>query len=201
MEQSAESSGLKNKPWSKQSFLKEERVPTIQEIIGMAETIGKDRDRALVIMTYLTAGRIREVIRRDERPSIKKSDFKIVKEEGRDILLINMRNQKNKDRKRKDIPVPLDLKENALFWNMLTDYLNSLSEDEELFPITYQTAYEILTEKYDINFNPHWFRHVRLTHLVVVYGYKEFQLVRYAGWSDSRPAKRYVEMTWKDLLY
>lgn len=201
MEQRAESSELKNKPWSKQTFLKGEKIPTIQEIIDIAASVSNDRDRALFVMAYVTAGRIREVIRKKDKPSIRKSDFQIKIEEGRDILLINMRNQKHKSKKRKDIPVPLDLKENAIFWNMILEYLNTLSNNEELFPLSYQTAYDILTDKYHIDFNPHWIRHIRLTHLVTEYNYGGFQLMVYAGWTDLRPAKNYLELKWKDLLY
>lgn len=199
MEQSAESSGLKNKSWSKQSFLKEERIQTIQEIIGMAETIDKDRDRALFILVYLTGGRIKEIIRKEEKPSIKKNDLEIRNVDGREVLLINIRNEKNRKKKRKELPVPLDRKENQLFWNLLIPYLNVLSGDDELFPISYQTAYEIIDKI--SGWNPHWFRHLRATHLVTVYKYTAHQLMLYMGWSDLRPAKHYSELRWEDLLY
>ena len=103
MKQSAESSELKNPAWSKQSFLKEERIPTIKEIIGMAESVEKDRDRALFVLAYLTAGRIREIVRNKEKPSIRKNDLEIKDVNGRQVLLINMRNQKNREKKRKDL--------------------------------------------------------------------------------------------------
>lgn len=199
MKQSAESSGLKNKPWSKQSFLQGERIPTVKEVLEIAEGIDKDRDRALFVLAYLTAGRIKEIIRKENRASIRKNDLRITMEGGREVLVIDMRNQKNKDRERKEIPVPLDLEENALFWNMVIPYINTLSNDGELFPIAYKTAYEILDNL--IGWNPHWFRHIRLTHLVTVYGYREHQLTMYAGWSDPRPAKNYLQMRWQDLMY
>lgn len=199
MEQSAESSGLKVQAWSKQSFLKSEKIPTVPEIIELAKSIDNNRKRTLFIITYLTAGRIREIVRSKDRKSICKNDLTIVTEDLRLILLINLRNQKNKVRKRKDIPVPLDVKENAILWNMILDHINTVGTNEELFPISYQNAYEIITKL--TTWNPHWIRHIRLTHLVTVYGYKEHQLIRYAGWTDSRPAKHYIEMNWKDLLY
>lgn len=199
MEQSAESSNGKPPAWSKQSFLKLEKIPTVNEIIGLANSIDSGRNRCLFVLTYLTAGRIREIVRTKDRKSITKSDMSLVTEEGRTILLINIRNQKNRERKRKDIPIPLDIKENALLWNMILDYINSIKDNEELFPICYQNAYEIITNL--TTWNPHWIRHIRLTHLVTVYGYKEHQLRIYAGWTDSRPAKNYIEMNWKDLLY
>ena len=199
IEERAERSTLKPQAWSNQKFLKEEKIPTVSDVIGLFAEINSPREQALLVLTYLTAGRIREIVQKKGRTSIKKSDMKVVKENGRDILLIDLRNQKNKEKHRKDIPVPLDITENALLWNMIDGYINPLEKDEELFPFSYQYAYERITKL--TGWNPHWIRHLRLTHLVTVYGYKEYQLVRYAGWTDSRPAKNYVEMNWKDLLY
>ena len=199
MEKSAESSNLKVQAWSKQSYLKLEKIPTVKDIIDLVNSIDNDRNRCLFILAYLTAGRIREIVRTKDRKYIIKSDMMITNEDGRSILLVNIRNQKNIERKRKDIPIPLDIKENALLFNMMLNHLNSLKDNEELFPICYQNAYEIITKI--SSWNPHWIRHIRLTHLVTVYGYKEHQLRIYAGWTDSRPAKNYLEMNWKDLLY
>jgi len=206
MEQSAESSSPNNEmgAWYKQRFLKEEKIPTIQDMIEIAESIRYDRDRALFILLYLTGCRIRELVRKKDkvtgrwRKSIIKNDIQLTERNGRKILLINLRNQKNRERKRKDIPIPLDIKENALFFNMLTDYINSLGNESELFPMSYQNAYLVVSK---LGFNPHFIRHIRLTHLVTKYGFKEHQLRIYAGWTDSRPAKNYLEMVWEDLLY
>jgi integrase len=203
-------------PWGKQKFLKGEKIPTVEDIIDMANSMDNDAKQCLFVLAYLTAGRVEELVRYKgfdttfdkegkgkktlngiERPSIKKGDLQIVQEQGRNILLINLKNLKNKTRKRKDIPVPLDIKENAILYNMIIDYLNQFGMEDELLPINYPYAYSILIKF----FNPHFIRHIRLTHLVTKYGYREEQLIRYAGWSDSRPAKNYIEMNWKDLLY
>lgn len=203
MEQSAESS-TSTKAWTKQKNLKEERVISIEKVIELAQSIGNIRNRSLFVLTYLTAGRIQEIVRKKNkktgeiRPSIRKSDVSIVEKDGIKILLINIRNQKHKTRKRKDIPVPLDRRENALLFNEITDYLNTLKNEEEMFPVSYQYAYKVISK---LGFNPHWIRHIRLTHLVTKYGYKEHQLRVYAGWTDSRPAKSYIEMNWEDLIY
>lgn len=199
VEDSAESSILKPQAWSKQKYLKEEKIPTVGEVIEIITNIPNIKERALLILAYLSAGRIREIVRKKDRSSIKHSDLNIVVEEGRQILIIDLRNEKNNNRKRKEIPVPLDIKENILLWNQLIEYLNTVSKDEELFPFSYQYAYERIVNL--TSWNPHWIRHIRLTHLVTFYGYKEYQLIRYAGWTDSRPAKNYIEMNWKDLLY
>jgi len=193
-----------NKPWNKQSFAKKEKNPSVKEIVELAGSIENDRDRCLFVLTYLTAGRLQEIVKYkgkgEERSSIKIEDLSITQEKGRKILLINLRNNKHRKRHRKDLPVPLDIPENALLYDMMVGYLSSFSETDEIFPISYRRAYAILT-RINPGWNPHWIRHIRLTHLVTEYGYKEFQLMLYAGWTDPRPAKDYLQMRWEDLLY
>jgi hypothetical protein len=202
-EQRAESS-TSRKPWDKQCYLGKEKIPGVKDIIDMAREISEDRDRCLFVLTYLTAGRMQEIVRynhnKENRSSIKKSDIVIQEREGRKILLINLRNEKNLNKHRKEIPVPLDLPENKDFFNLIITYLNSIGNNDEMFPIGYKRAYAILN-RINPNWNPHWIRHIRLTHLVTVYGYREYQLTMYAGWSDPRPAKAYLQMRWEDLLY
>jgi len=46
---------------------------------------------------------------------------------------------------------------------------------------------------------PHYFRHCRLTHLVTEFDFNDQELVKYAGWSDSTPAKWYMSLKVTDL--
>lgn len=202
----------KNKPWSKQSFAEKERIPGVNNIIDMSKQIYNDRDRCLFVLTYLTAGRLQELVRytgkNGKLESIKAGDLQIkeniIENNGeksiKKILLINLRNNKNKKRYRKDIPVPLNKPENVELFNLMSEHLLGIPDEDEVFPITYRRAYAILT-KINNRWNPHWIRHIRLTHLVTIYGYREYQLTLYAGWSDPRPAKHYLQMRWEDLMY
>lgn len=201
-EQRAQSS-TSRKPWDKQCYLDKEKIPTVKEIIDLASEITSDRERCLFVLTYLTAGRMQELVRynhnKENRSSIKGSDISLIEKEGRKILLINLRNEKNKEKHRKDIPIPLDIEENKKLFNLIVPYLNEVQK-EELFPFSYKRAYALLN-KIKEEWNPHFIRHIRLTHLVTVYGYREYQLTMYAGWTDPRPAKHYLQMRWEDLLY
>jgi integrase len=190
--------------WSRQFYLKKEKITPLSEIIEIAESIDNDRDRCLFILTYLTAGRLQEIVRYsrggEKRSSIRLDDLNITEVKGNKVLLINLRNEKNLTKHRKDIPVPLNLIENRKLYNLMVDWLSSVEDKGEIFPISYPRAYKILT-KINPDWNPHWLRHLRLTHLVTNYKYREHQLMLYAGWSDPRPAKNYLEMRWEDLLY
>ena len=46
---------------------------------------------------------------------------------------------------------------------------------------------------------PHYFRHCRLTHMVTEFDFNDQELVKYAGWSDSKPAKWYMSLKTTDL--
>lgn len=46
---------------------------------------------------------------------------------------------------------------------------------------------------------PHYFRHCRLTHMVTEFDFNDQELVKYAGWSDSKPAKWYMSLKVADL--
>lgn len=192
------------KEWSRQELLQRSGVPNINELILLVRSIPNIRTKALYIITYLTAGRICEVVRYKRMKkqglvqwdSIKKKDIFLTEKSGREIILINLRNEKNPKRYSKEIPIPLDRQENIYLWNDLLDYLNTLELEQELFPFGYQMAYKLLKPYC----NPHWIRHIRLTHLTTMYDFSELLLQRYAGWTDTRPSKDYVELKWQDFL-
>ncbi len=181
-------------PWHRQEELKKHDIPSHAEIVSYARTIDDLRLRALFCILYLTGARINEVLR-----SLKKDDIDIldVEKDGkkRQIMLVTLRNEKNKQRKYKKIPVPVD-KERELITYFL-DYVDSIEEDV-LFNFTEQNAWKQMIKK--IGVNPHFLRHIRLTHLVTEYDFNEYLLGMFAGWTDIRPAKHYMELKWKDIL-
>ena len=184
--------------WSNQEELKKQGVPNINSVIGTAESMDDLRTRALYLVLYVTASRIREVIRDSKKDlmSIKKKDISFIERNDRRIILIDIRNEKNKTKHRKEIPLVLDKDENIIIWKMIKEYLDMICLEDELFPFSYRYAYRLL-EPYC---NPHWLRHIRLTHLITVYDFNESLLSKYAGWTDSRPAKHYAELRWTDFL-
>lgn len=187
--------------WSRQKYLQSQGVPNINDIISTAQQIADPRTKALFIITYWTAGRIGEIVRKKDKDdnqlnSIKKKDLVFMDINNRPSILINIRNQKNRKKHIKDIPIMLDRRENQELLAELTPYLNKLELEDELFPFAYTYAYKLLTRVFS---NPHWIRHVRLTHLVVLYDFSEHFLKRYAGWTDTRPGQHYVELRWTDL--
>ena len=157
----------------------------------MAKDISNLQDRALLVFAYLTAGRSGEIA-----GTVKKVGCQYMDSGGRSILLITMPNLKNRVRKQKQLPIPLD-KEGELV-AMLQEYLDLLSDENILFPFCSRTAREKM--KSIVGFDIRYMRHVRATHLVTMYDFNEQLLVRFMGWTDSRPAKYYMELRWVDFL-
>jgi len=125
----------------------------------------------------LTAGRITEVLELTKDRIGKAPD-----EELENIMVIEMANRDKFERK---------------MFELILDYISSLNDGQKLFAYTRQWGWKTL-KKY--GFNPHFLRHIRLTHLVTVKNFTDQKLVVYAGWTDSTPAKAYMEMSYRDLI-
>jgi len=226
----------KSSPWKRQRRLKREDIPHQEQIIRMAKSYWDIRDRALFIMTYLTAGRISEIVEkkylykvtykkslqrnnsgnmihrivRNDNGSpiaesiekieinfkgITKKDIFLTEKKKKSILMISMPNRKNKRYTRKNIPIPAN-RESELI-NMLYEYLNTLYDEQPLFPFKIWKAEKIIAK---IDMNPHFLRDIRLTHMVTIYDFNAFQLTKFAGWKDVSPAERYVRLGITDLI-
>jgi len=228
----------KQGPWSNQREHKAgEYTPPQSIIINLAKEYDNLQHRALFIITYLTAGRISEVIPtkflrkvkykmqiiEDEELGIKKKRLLLTKnnspvadsvekieinyegirrkdityavEKGKNIMYIEMHNRKNKTIKHKIQPIPVD-KETELVV-MLNDYLVTLDDEEPLFDFEYRKAHRIITKS---GFNPHFLRDIRLTHMGRLYDFDALRLVKFAGWTDAKPAMTYMRYNPHDLI-
>ena len=161
------------------------------DIIVLANKIQNQRNRALFVILYLTAGRISEVVKTLYRKDVTEQEV-----DNRRIILFRLCNRKNPKRNIKDIPIPYD-REKVLL-DMVLGWLDNFEMDSLLFPFTKTRGYQII--KKEAGMNPHWIRHLRLTHLAVYYDFNDQLLVKFSGWSDSRPSKEYMEIKWKDIL-
>ena len=179
------------KPWVYQKKLQVRGdVPTIGDIRQWVTAIKNKRDRFLIALTYLTAGRIREVI------GIRPNDITRVRKNGRDVIFIHMMNEKSKRRTFKDIAIPID---GEPLTGIILGYIDS-REASSMGLLGFKTRYRGWQIFHKYGCNPHWMRHIRLTHLVTVYDFNDQLLIRYAGWASSKEAKHYMELRWHDFL-
>jgi len=130
--------------------------------------------------------------------SITKDDLTIQELGAKKILVVRLRNLKNKQKggNTKLIPLPLTTPLNLEFFKIIQQYTRILDEGEELFPIGERRAEQIINKA---GFNPHFLRSCRLTHLVKYNNFSDQKLKVFAGWSDSRPSKHYIKIGWEDM--
>lgn len=177
-------------PWAKQKALSlAGYIPTQKELLDIAQTIKSPRDKSLFLLTYLTAGRISEVV------AILASSIELTYRENREVMLVHLPNRKNRTRHTKDIGIPLDREFEAAMAKEVMDYARTTTG--LLFGISTTRAWQILNS---IGYNPHWLRHIRLTHMETIYGMSGERVKILAGWTDTRPAKHYMELNWGDVL-
>ena len=172
-------------------LLKENPIPTIDQLIDACEQSQDIRTRALFIIIYLTAARITEVVR-----ELKKKDIERQTKNGMDIILFKIPNRKNPNKSYKEIPVVIE--NNKRFIEMIKEHTDNLNDEDIIFDISQQRAGVLLLKEFGVN--PHYLRHVRLTHLVTVYDFNDQDLVNYAGWTDSQPTTTYVSLRYSDYL-
>lgn len=192
-------------------------VPPHEKIIEMAKNIPNQQIRAFFILAYLTGGRINELLpkrfiqrqKKDDKTKIttkwreelnysgitkKDITFEITGE--KEYMVVTMLNEKNKDQHKKVIPIRIE-KEGELII-LFREYLDKLTEEQVLFPISDVTA--LLKLRKWSGINPHSLRHFRTTHYITYYHIKEAEVLRrLLGWSDLRPLKIYSHLMWTDL--
>ena len=176
--------------WELQNKLKKKDIPSWKEILEYVDEISNERVRALFAIIYLTGCRITEAL------CIQKRDIKLIEKNGKKIMLVTLLNEKNKQRKIKKIPINIE-KEYPLVKAFL-EYVDKVEGEDVFGNLTKRYAYKIIRKH--IGINPHFIRHIRLTHLITEFDFNEEELRIFAGWTDTRPARNYIEMRWTDLL-
>jgi integrase len=205
-------------------------LPDIKELVNIINNIkiGRgqyanyytSRARALFSLYYLTGCRASEIVKcnnlritkkeivdkkvnvsvrkiEHNYQGIKKEDLVFTRIDGKQCIIIRTENRKHKNRKTKKLPIPIEFEKPIVYF--LIDYLlNYIEKDEILFPFGIKRATQIINQT--TGWNIHFLRHIRATHLVTKYDYNEQLLIKFLGWSDSRPAKAYMELNTKDLF-
>ena len=212
----------KGESWKRQRILKKQDIPIQEEVLQMARSYSNIMERSLFIMAYLTGGRITEIIKcpylrkfhymkekdakgnfqvekvekvRLDYPGILKKNIMFTQLRGKNVMIISMQNRKNKNIQRKNVPVPVE--KEGEFINLLQEYLVTLKDDDPLFPFQTGKSKKIMAK---IGMNAHFLRDIRLTHMVTIYHFDTFQLVKFAGWTNISPAERYVRLGMTDLV-
>lgn len=218
--------GITNKPWDRQKVWKRMTVPSYEEIVAMTHSFETEIESVLFALCYLTAGRISEIMPqkflykrkyqrvRDEAGNkrykfiiketkkvphnytgVRRRDFQDQIIDGLKVLVISIENRKNKSEPRKFCPVPVE-KETELV-KIIYQYINKFSYETPLFNRTIRWAESVINK---VGMNAHFLRDIRATHLAQNYNFTEYHLIAFMGWTDGRPASRYVLRNWKKIV-
>jgi integrase len=174
--------------------------------------------RCLFYLTYLTGGRISEVL------ELRRKDMERVDFEDTDAVKVTLITRKNRANKFRAVPIPT--------CKMLTevmDYIDTLPKGGESYLFqdihclkggrskawrmfakehTVVRATDARGERpedkylsaYVLRMRPHYLRHCRLTHLVNRYGVDSLILMFFAGWTTPAPARVYASADWQTIL-
>jgi len=215
--------------WKRQKEFKKANIVCItpERMLQITKSIENLTLRSLVALLYITGCRVSEIVRyeklwfeREEYideitgkkkkrvlwktrkvvaslPSIKRNQIRYEDRGDRTFLVITVRNLKNRKTNEKSIPFSTSRTINQEFLKIIDDYTETLGSDDEMFPYSRpQIEYKL---KKLLPFNIHYIRDIRATHLYVLCNLKEEELKRAMGWSDLRPADRYVNLRWEDF--
>lgn len=168
------------------------RRPTIRQFEAVVEGIPLLRDKAFICFLYLTGARISEIVRQ-----IRRFQVEFTKIEGKSFIMVhNVITLKRRKEIYRDIPIPVNDFETP-FLEPVIEYLRHIPSNRFLFDFSRFNGYRIIREKTYLF--PHYFRHLRLTHLVTEYGFSERDLTFFTGWADGRQATTYTHLNLKDL--
>jgi len=128
------------------------------------------------------------------------NDFETIYRAENKFIIVTIHNRKHKTKKEKAIPVNLSDEIDSYLWSIIEKYIDYRRKEgkEDLFDFGKTRAYVLISQH--TGFNPHWWRHIRLTHLITKYDLNERLLIKYAGWTDGRPAEGYMELFPSDLM-
>ena len=162
-----------------------------KRVMEAIERLEHPRDKALIALVYLSAGRISEVLKLMPEDVTVKDDF----------MVVNLWTAKRKKGvKTRKVPVPLThplLKYFVLWFQQVKrnqPIFHNLYDPSK--PISRVQAWKIL-KRAKADMWLHLLRHIRLSELVEKYNFDPFRLQQFAGWSDVKPASFYVHLGWQ----
>lgn len=154
------------------------------------------RVKALISFLYLTGCRISEAL------EIKKSQLQKETRGNTEFLMIydvNVLKRRGNVKNTK----PINIKKEKFYVNCLINYLDK-NKSEWLFPslrgnhIKPRWARRLIYKQ--TRLFPHYFRHLRNTHLITNYGFNSWQLRQFNKWASPGTAEHYVHLTSADVV-
>jgi len=138
--------------------------------------------------------------RAGESVQIKTQDI-LVSKDNESFLEVKLHTEKNPHAPIRYIPINMELESISK-----EVFVFSSPEEGLVFPyyneaVLLNSHLRVMRKKFNEFWGvaPHYFRHCRLTHMVTEFDFNDQELVKYAGWCDSKPAKWYMSLKTSDL--
>lgn len=175
--------------WVGQKKLLTRDIPSHDFMVMRISRVPLSWPRFIGALLYLTAARAGEITtsKEDSFPRIDAEDIN-----GHPCLKFLLRNEKNRKQKLKILPVRIG--DDPELSKIIIDSKDLIG----FLPKSRQAVHRLTVRAF--GWNPHYFRHVRLTHLAVDKKWSDTKLSRWAGWSDARPATTYVKYKYTDFV-
>lgn len=174
--------------------LRKTRVWTLEEAKTELEKPMPLRERAIGCLLYVTGCRIGELIQ------IKRHDLsfdtRIVEGKKTKLFLVKVNTEKNPRQTQRILPLIYEKHKWAIL--PVLKYAHGFEEKDTLFPYSQRHIRRLVWKWWD--FNPHHFRHIRLTHLKRYFRMEEQRFQMFAGWADPRSARVYSHLNWGDMI-
>ena len=175
------------KPWERQKNLVKTDIPGPPEVRRRILSLKDKKVRFVAAFLYLTGCRISELIKADDGLPVIRRD----KIRGYGCIVFVLRNKKNKTVHKKILPVRVD--EEPELCSVLMQDIGVLADLPGI-----RRLQQMLSDA--LGWNPHFFRHLKTTHLITQKKFNDQQLKKWAGWTDTRPANNYVHLRYEDLV-
>ena len=167
-------------------------IMTRNELLHRINLISSVKVKAFMCMLYLTGARINEICKK-----VKNYEVEIKTLNGKRYVVVNnvivLKRRKKVVRRN----IPISIEHEKPFLQPLMNYANGLKPEVILFDFSSIYGYQMV-RKWTGMF-PHYFRHLRLTHLASDYGFNSQELKQLTGLTNDTPASTYVHLNWQDI--
>lgn len=155
----------------------------------------RNMQTAFISLLYLTGARVSELCF-----TIRKRDIDIQMINDKPFLIIyNIPTLKKKIKGKNPRTIPINIEKEKELIDFILDYLNELNPQDILFPFGRRNGYLIIYRHFGKEYHPHYFRHLRLTHLVQLYNFDALSLQNFTNWSSIQSSYWYISLGIKDL--
>lgn len=184
-------------------------VPEPQQYLNKLNEITNFEHKVFFTLLYLTGCRVTEILGNGSninclhKEQFIRKEIKIRDDLSIPILLIVEVPTLKKKRfgQIPTKPVPIFLNKEPEMSQIIIDHLNTIvNVKAPIFGFGKRRAQQLIKKYFGDNWYLHFIRKSRITHLVEIYGWNDWEVKKFINWSDTRPMTSYVNLSIKDIV-